>query len=290
MKYKKPLMGLAALLILTFHFYIPIWGTEAETFFVRTAYIGVDMFFLLSAMSLGKRDSCEWKSFYLNRLSSVYLPYLSMAVIAWIYHSWSISRFLSVVTGLEFLKRGGGAFLWFIPGILLLYALTPLLYKLRQHMGNMSAWIPLGIWALLGVLLEYVFGYKKLMILVNRIPIFIIGFYLPEMKILPDKKTRSEGELRAGQETEGTGVRSWVLWLAAMGGLAAGSLLLWKFGTLSRLNIPWSDFYYVAAIPSVLSLTLLMKLITEAIPEKWPVKLPVLGSLGDLTLEIYGLQ
>ena len=39
-------MGLAALLIMIFHFYIPFSGLKAELVIYRAAYIGVDIFFL----------------------------------------------------------------------------------------------------------------------------------------------------------------------------------------------------------------------------------------------------
>ena len=49
MKCKKSIMGLAALLIVIFHFYIPFTGTKLELTLWRATYIGVDLFFFVSA-------------------------------------------------------------------------------------------------------------------------------------------------------------------------------------------------------------------------------------------------
>ena len=52
MKSKRVLMGFAALLIFLFHFYIPL-SSEGNIF--AFAYLGVDIFFFVSAYSLGKK-------------------------------------------------------------------------------------------------------------------------------------------------------------------------------------------------------------------------------------------
>ena len=63
MKCKKSIMGLAALLIMIFHFYIPFSGLKAELVIYRAAYIGVDIFFFVSAYSLAQRDRIESVSY-----------------------------------------------------------------------------------------------------------------------------------------------------------------------------------------------------------------------------------
>ena len=56
MKSKRVLMGFAALLIFLFHFYIPL-SSEGNIF--AFAYLGVDIFFFVSAYSLGKKEDIK---------------------------------------------------------------------------------------------------------------------------------------------------------------------------------------------------------------------------------------
>ena len=53
-------MGYAALLIVLFHFYIPVFNNVAETFIYRSAYIGVDLFFFVSASSLSIKSQIDY--------------------------------------------------------------------------------------------------------------------------------------------------------------------------------------------------------------------------------------
>ena len=95
-----------------FHFYIPFSGLKAELVIYRAAYIGVDIFFFVSAYSLAQRDRIEYWKFVGNRLLSIYIPFVLFAVVANFYEKWKYPRFFKVIAGIEFFKRGGGSFLW----------------------------------------------------------------------------------------------------------------------------------------------------------------------------------
>lgn len=125
-------MGLAALLIMIFHFYIPFSGLKAELVIYRAAYIGVDIFFFVSAYSLAQRDRIEYWKFVGNRLLSIYIPFVLFAVVAGFYEKWKYPRFFKVISGIEFFKRGGGSFLWFFVAIMLIYLIAPFLIKLKK--------------------------------------------------------------------------------------------------------------------------------------------------------------
>lgn len=105
MKCKKSIMGLAALLIMIFHFYIPFSGLKAELVIYRAAYIGVDIFFFVSAYSLAQRDRIEYWKFVGNRLLSIYIPFVLFAVVAGFYEKWKYPRFFKVISGIEFFKE-----------------------------------------------------------------------------------------------------------------------------------------------------------------------------------------
>lgn len=93
MKCRKSLMGLAALLIMIFHFYIPVTKSPFEMAFYRASYIGVDLFFFVSAYSLSQREKISFVPFMKNRLCNVYVPFLVMAGICAVYKKWTWQRF-----------------------------------------------------------------------------------------------------------------------------------------------------------------------------------------------------
>lgn len=265
MKSKKAVMGFAALLIFVFHFYIPFTDTAAETFFYRSAYIGVDLFFFLSAVSLGKNESLPFGSFMRNRLLRVYVPFAVLAMIAALYKGWKIKKLAFVLLGIEFIQKGGGAFLWFLPGIMLLYLVTPMLVRIKSRFGLKSLAVLLALWAAVVLLLQYAFNWTRIFILLNRIPVYLIGLYfVPLSRCLP-KKLRLP---------------------LMVAGLIIGGALVWQFGTTARLNVPIKEMYYVLAIPYTLSIAALLCFAAVTLNSR----LAPLEFVGGITLELYGLQ
>lgn len=72
---KKFLQLTGAFLILVFHLWIRLSSTMMESFFVHTAYIGVDLFFLVSIVSLASKE-ISYKEFIHNRIMTIYLPFV----------------------------------------------------------------------------------------------------------------------------------------------------------------------------------------------------------------------
>jgi len=265
MKSKKTLMGIASLMVLIFHFYIPVTDLSIETRLMRACYIGVDIFFFMSAASLGKQERIEFKSFIPNRLKTIYLPFFIYAVIGLIYNSWSAKKFIYVITFIDLFRKGGGAFLWFVPGIMIFYLLCPLLCDLKKKLGTKLLYISLALWLITVIVLQYVFSYTTLFILLNRFPIFMIGFYYIDLKkkYLKDVK---------------------VLPLAIMVVLAFIPVYFW--GSLVRLNKPIVDLYYILSLPLSLSIIAL----TDRICDKIDRSSKVLDFIGRYTLDTYALQ
>lgn len=265
MKCKKSIMGLAALLILVFHFYIPFGSSALEIFLWRSAYIGVDLFFFVSAYSLGRKDNIRFWSFLGNRLNYIYLPFVIMAIIAMLYNSWGFSRFLKVLTGIEFYQRGGGAFLWFVTAIMLFYLCAPALVKLKKRFGLLALAMLMATWAVIAVVFQYMLEVETVFIMINRMPIFFIGFFYDDIKKLSPKKFRL---------------------LIACLIYAVGCLLVYKWGTTVRLLKPFQDMYYILAIPMVVGIVEFF----EALASRVSIKNVPLAFLGRFTLELYGLQ
>ncbi len=278
MKCKKSLMGLAALLIVVFHFYIPFLGNQIEMTLYRASYIGVDIFFFVSAYSLASRPM-EWKAFLLNRLRYIYLPFVALAVLGAVYGKWTIARFFSVICGVEFFQKGGGSFLWFFIAIMLLYLVSPLLVGMKERMEGSkdasrnsfarsmsSLGVMLLIWLLLAVILQYGFQNKTLFILVNRLPIFFLGMHYDALRRIMKQSLLS---------------LSFFLVV-----LVAGGWLIARYGSLVRLTKPFWDMYYIVAIPFVLALIALWDMISRVskvrnLPLQW---------VGQFTMELYGIQ
>lgn len=259
---KRVAMGLAALLILIFHFWIQTANTPV---IIKGAFVGVDIFFFVSAWSLGKQKEIKFLPFMKNRLIAIYIPFVLLAIISGIWNHWSFKKFFFVITSVEFFKKGGGAFLWYLTGILFVYAATPLLIKLKCRFKWIGFCIMLAFWLAFTGVLQFVFGYTKIFILTNRMPVFFIGLYYKELRDCISKRIRL---------------------ILALCCTLLGLYLVYRFGTSIRLNKPFVDFYYIMAIPLVFGLVELIDLLTDVTNYRFYI----LSFIGNLTLEIYGLQ
>ncbi len=265
MKCKKSIMGLAALLIVLYHFWMQLTKSPIEVNIYRAAYIGVDLFFFVSAYSLGQKKSIRYGSFLANRALNIYLPFVILAGIAALYKHWSLQKFALTICGASFFTNGGGSFLWFAIAIMLLYLIAPFLVKLKNKLGLKALLIMVPAWAVLVCLLQFVFHYTTIFILLNRLPIFLVGLYFDELRKLPLRKFRLP---------------------VILAGLIGGGYLVYRFGGNVRLTKPLADMYYIIAIPFITSLVALFDFISE----HSKVRNIPLEFIGGITFELYGLQ
>ena len=267
---KKFLQVIAAFQILFFHLWAPLTSTQIEQFILKTAYVGVDMFFFLSAYSLAGRE-IDYVPFLKDRVLNLYAKFAFFVLIMALFSkSFGVIRAVKSLTFIEFFQKGGGAFLWFIPAILILYIIYPLFLKWNSRFKVI--WVLL-IWLTGSVFAEHVLSYTAVFIFTNRIPVILAGYLFKTYctgnrdAIMPDnnKMNRTIQILR----------RSWVVLIAA------GVLLLHMYGFKVRLNFPIKDMFYVLAIPSVIGLVMLSSYVK---------KYAVTESLGSITLELYAVQ
>ena len=252
---KKFLQVIAAFQILFFHLWAPLTSTQIEQFILKTAYVGVDMFFFLSAYSLAGRE-IDYVPFLKDRLLKMYAKFAFFVLIMALFSkSFGVIRAVKSLTFIEFFQKGGGAFLWFIPAILIFYAVYPLFLKWNSRFKVI--WVLL-IWLTGSVFAEHVLSYTAVFIFTNRIPIILAGYLF---------KTYCTGNniLR----------RSFIVLIPL------GALLLHMYGFKARLNFPIKDMFYVLAIPTVLGLVTLSSYVK---------KCAVTDSLGSITLELYAVQ
>ncbi len=154
-------------------------------------------------------------------------------------------------TGLDLFQRGGGAFLWFIPAIMIFYILYP--FFLKWENKYKVYWVLLG-WLLVSVALERGLGYTTIFIFTNRIPVMMAGYWYKTHKL-----------------------NKWLGWVY----LPIGFILLYFFGFTKRLSVPIWDIYFVVGIVSVLGLTFASGYIKEN---------KTVSFLGSATIEMYGFQ
>ena len=252
---KKFLQVIAAFQILFFHLWAPLTSTQIEQFILKTAYVGVDMFFFLSAYSLAGRE-IDYVPFLKDRVLKLYAKFAFFVLIMALFSkSFGVIRAVKSLTFIEFFQKGGGAFLWFIPAILIFYAVYPLFLKWNSRFKVI--WVLL-IWLTGSVFAEHVLSYTAVFIFTNRIPVILAG-YLFKTYCTKNNNLR----------------RSFIVLIPL------GALLLYMYGFKVRLNFPIKDMFYVLAIPSVLGLVTLSSYVK---------KYAVTESLGSITLELYAVQ
>ena len=181
-KYRKAIMGFAALWILAMHEWrllIPYGESfwEREVFLKDIGFCGVDIFLLLSGMGLTyaiKKSSVG--RFYFGRIKRILFPYLAVAVIVGVSYGWSAREFLANVSGYSFYFKSIYSFMWFVPAILTLYLVFPLYWAIFSRAKNKTVFTltVLVIWLLVSMVLRDrlrgdMYGFT------NRIPVFLVG-------------------------------------------------------------------------------------------------------------------
>ena len=267
-KTKQPIMGVAALLIFLFHLFPVSRNSDALNSVVRyivmTGYIGVDIFFFLSAYMSYFSDTSDYFSYVKRKFIHVYPIFIFCCILYVIMGKLSITKAVLTVFGIEFILNGGGSMIWFIPAIMIFYLVVPFYLKLVRKMNNIKLLIiSLAIWSGLMLALENFTDNHSLNIFLCRLPIILLGLFLAEY----------EGKWRVNIKA-GVGV---VL-------LVAGIALNYNFGYMIKLAFPISDIFYVTAIPYVMGIILCADVIFAK------VKSYIFSALGKVSLELYCLQ
>ena len=263
MKNKKAIMFVASLLILIFHFWIYISSKTSplfkyELFIRQICFIGVDIFFFISAFSIYGVKKDNYLNFIKKRFIKVYLLFIIFSFIAFFYNKWSLKELILTISGISLFIKGGGSFLWFVPAIMLVYTLLPL-YGFVEEKNKYILPIIVIIWGILAFTASNYTSYKEIFILLNRVPIILLGYYCSKYKIF-DKLSKKK-----------------VIFISIIASIS-GILLLYYF---LRSNFYIRDFYYIIAIPLVVGIILLV----NEIPE-----FKIIQKIGSATLEIYALQ
>lgn len=264
MQNKKTIMAFSAILILIFHLWINVTDTRIEIFLRQLSVIGVDIFFFVSSYSLGKRKNIEYKSFIKNRFQKVYLKFIILSIIGMFIFNWNIKKFITIILGIELLTKGGGSFLWFLPGIMLIYIILPLYIKLDSKHPKIAPLIVIASEIFLTTIISCFTNYQEIFILTNRIPIILLGYYFAKHHIFEYLKTTKKK-----------------YWLTTIITLTLGIIISYLVN-IYHFRLDWfKDVFYILYIPLIIGFILLI----DSIKENKISKL-----IGSITLELYGIQ
>ena len=261
-------MCVSALLILAYHFWIPITSPgqiahEIELFIRYVSFIGVDMFFFVSGFSVMSGD-IKYGDFLKNRFKNIYFKFVVFALIAAIYKKWKITKFIKAILGIELFERGGGAFLWFVPAIMILYVFIPLYKKAESRYPLISLSLLSAIWLAFTIGVSYFSDYREIFIFTNRIPVFVLGYYFSKYEVIDKLKRKKSFYV--------------TLSLVLVG---VGNVISYKV-FYDHVNIVYvKDVFYLTAIPLIVGVILLLE----------PVKSNVFTEkISRITLDLYGIQ
>lgn len=240
---KKLIASFAALQILIYHCWMPVFGYDSaagavERFMISSTYTGVDMFFFLSAYSLVSRPVEDYGRFMANRAVKL-LPLFLVALAA-------------------------GRFMWFIPSIMAVYSVLPLLHRICRKDPRLSLIVLISGWVgLLYLVLGFIRPPWDLGIFLFRIPSVILGAYSAD---LIDKITVPKA-LIAGT----------VL-------MIAGILLIYEYGYINRIDIPFRGAFYLTGIPAMLGTVLILNAAGSVLNSR------ITEFFGSMTFELYFSQ
>lgn len=184
--YRSHLMGIAIILVMAFH--LKTTGVSVGRYgdwVLARGYIGVDMFMLVSGLGMIFSLSREagWKNFMKKRLKTVlpdYLPCVFIYSLGEMYIGRCGWEMMALnLTTLSFYTGGTASFNWYIPCILVFYALTPWLFQLMKNRRFRYLWA--AVWILAAYFLCRVLLIEKLGRLnigFSRFPIYILGMLM----------------------------------------------------------------------------------------------------------------
>jgi len=185
-KHRNALMGIAAVIICIFHEFLPVFpsGTamfDIEEFVLRVSFYGVDVFLILSGMSVvfSLKKNGSVLQFYGRRALRILPVYLLSGIVMIFTEHWTFVDYLLNITGIRFFTTSVNSYLWFVTAIIIFYLAAPWFQKLLDKTGHpvITCIIALVIWYILSICLRpYIRG--DLYYLINRIPTFVTGMMI----------------------------------------------------------------------------------------------------------------
>lgn len=189
-KYRPQLMGIAIIWVFVFH--SGRIGIPYYDFISEYGWMGVDIFFFLSAFGMGY-SLREREGFYKRRMNRILPTWITMLIIIHVlgvvvlryrpdlpFHiPHSFSQFICWYTGIGFYianifnleEKTSYYYEWYIPSLLLLYLITPFLYR----QSNKVLGVLLIVALIAGQMIISYYNVYLLSLFITRIPIYILG-------------------------------------------------------------------------------------------------------------------
>jgi len=191
---RAKLMGLMSIWVAIFHFTYPFSG-RIPCFLQQMGYGGVDVFFLLSGLSMNNSffQSCnkDIRLFYKKRIIRV-LPgfalfFVVAKVIDFAINPQAFELIGDQIKTLHFWQNLI-TYRWYIPALLLFYLLTPIIDKflLAIKQRNVSRIVIFMFTYLVVVFL--CMGKSTVLMMILRLPQYIIGYWLGSFNDASDEK------------------------------------------------------------------------------------------------------
>lgn len=190
-RHRQAIKGVAAFIILFYSSWELVLNGKAgvlpylEKFVRNNCYVGVDIFLLLGGMGLVHSiNKNTIKEYYIHRIKRFLFPVLIIGIIYSFVNKWSFFEFLCNVSGITFFVKDTTIFLWFIPAMMTLNILFPLYYNIYNKFDKkcLVTFISISIWLVI-VLLVKNYIRDDMLLLINRIPVFLIGIMFGQMLI-----------------------------------------------------------------------------------------------------------
>lgn len=282
-RHRTFIMGFAALWIYCFHILPAYSGSgilgAVLTYIKKLGFGGVDIFLFVSSFglvyALDKLDKLTFKGYmgYLvRRLKRLYVVVIPVALVIGLWDGWSLRGFIGRTTGLAQLFVDIYRFLWFLPCILIFYALAPFYYRLfckARHKGLFTL-VCVAIFPFLNYYLrDYIRG--DLMAITTRISVFLLGFYFGYL-------SKKQERLKPVQ-------------------IAAAFAFLILGMTLNVLlmtdRIPWYYLSFNAQLNIFIApaITIILAWLCDALHGKaWDKIYSLFGFFGSVSFEFYAVQ
>lgn len=189
-------MGCSIVWVILFHSTINVSGYPWLNFIVGYGYLGVDIFLLLSGVSLYfscssiklKNESGWVRIFYKRRLLRL-IPSTLFCLTPWfLYRGFTgqktgIMRFILDVTSLSYWIDGANPG-WYVSLTIVLYLIYPLVFLLINYKNRFCNWINACVVVLICIIVNVLICFVcpeyfyKVELALGRIPIFLIGCFL----------------------------------------------------------------------------------------------------------------
>lgn len=188
-RYRTQLMGLAMLWVLFYHMSMTI-QLPIISHLKQIGYGGVDIFLMLSSLGLyysyQKGSNCL--SFYKRRLKRIVPTYFPVVfgyyLLLYLLNLAPLKALFYNATTLSFWLHTNYMFDWYIPALIALYLIAPLVLSIfNKQTTPRSKYLMIGMFILASLSLSLLIipsKFNYLIIFTSRIPIFLIGIIMGE--------------------------------------------------------------------------------------------------------------